>query len=229
MTEQIRGWTFQLFLDGELLSLAATDPREFEKRREARWAQFMTQAANAAGLMATFVDGEVSQHHHSATPYADAKVASLGLEAYQILRFSKQISYMKYKRDGFAVQDERTESIAKWSLFTALILAGVQIAFAITAWLGHTHTRFVPTLAATLAILLVVISAIVRTYRNALGLAEQRVRYEAKWVRLLTLRAAFDEANQIDARIRIVGEVEMLLQDELRDFLRQTRNASFVL
>jgi hypothetical protein len=48
-------------------------------------------------------------------------------------------------------------------------------------------------------------------------------------LRLVALRAAFDIAPTFEQKLRVVGDVEKVEVEELREFLRQMRRASFVL
>ena len=74
-----------------------------------------------------------------------------------------------------------------------------------------------------------VVSAVVRVYRSAMAVQVQREHYESKWVRLVALRAQFDGARSAAEKQAVMNEVEVLETEELRQFLRQMRRASFLL
>jgi hypothetical protein len=227
MTEQIRQWHFQMLLDGSLVSKAHVAPVDFENERAHRWARFMTQAPNAEGAMNSFVEAENLVLHHPVEPYSDEAVAHECFRAYVDLRFQKQLTYFKFKREYFAVRDEWSESLARWTLFSAVLLAAAQLFLTL---IGKTRIP-VPASDALFAaaIVLVILSTTLRVYRGALAVSPQRERYETKWVRLVTLRSAYDMAATAEGKLAIMKDVEIVEIEELREFLRQMRRASYLL
>jgi hypothetical protein len=229
MTERIRQWHFQLLLDGELLARARSAPREFETERTDRWMGLLALAPSAEGGFNAFVDSLSLDIAHPATESGDDRVDAEVCRAYRDLRIEKQKAYFEHKREEFAAKDDWSEGVAKWTLFTALALAAAQIAlFAVDACGGHVgHEPSVWMSAGALA--LVVVSMCVRVWRNAIGVTEQRERYESKFVRLESLRAAFEAVSTMTEKRAVMQEIECLEIEELREFLRQARKASFVL
>jgi hypothetical protein len=236
MTERMRQWHFQMLLDGALISKARSAPTVFEAERAKRWEQFMLQAPDAQGGMNSFVDAETHELHHPVEPYSNSATANEAMRAYVDLRFQKQLSYFNLKREEFKSRDEWSEALARWMIFIALLLTAGQ--FCLTAasyWNGPLdpvpESLLVPVRESlfTAAIVLVVLSAMVRVYRSAIALAPQRERYETKWVRLVGLRAAFDAATTVDKKLEVMREVEIVEIEELREFLRQMRRSSYLL
>jgi len=230
MTEQIREWHFQLLLDGSLVSKAVAAPKDFEAERDKRWTRFMAIAPSAEGAMNSFVDAENIVLHHPVQPYGDSATAEESLRAYFDLRFQKQLAYFKLMREYFAVRDDWSESIARWMIFFGLLLIAGQLALAIVRRSAETHAlhQISETLFAT-AIVLVILSATVRVYRSAVAMSPQRERYETKWIRLVTLRVAYEKAPTVQKKLEVMKEVESVEVEELREFLRQMRRASYLL
>lgn len=229
MTEQMRQWHFQLFLDGRLVSQAEAALTLFETERKRRWDAFIEQASNAEGLMHNFVDGDSVSLHHKVSAYGDSATAEQASRAYLDLRLDKQLAFFKLKREYFSVRDDWSEALARWTIFSALLVTSSQLIIAAVrrlssseVWRPASESMFAA------AMLLVVISAAVRVYRTALAVSAQRERYETKWVRLIALRATFDTAQTSDEKLRIMREVELVEVEELREFLRQMRRTSYL-
>ena len=111
-----------------------------------------------------------------------------------------------------------------------MLLSGSQIVFLFVApWPRHEAPPMLGTALATAAATLAVISLLVHVYRNAHGIPEHRERYESCFSRLVALRAAFDSAQSMSAKRALMEEVEVMLVEELRAFMRQMREASFLL
>lgn len=229
MAEQIRLWHFQSLLDGGLVSTSVSAPVAFEKERALRFSRLMSQAPTAAGVMDTFVDSESPSMHFGVTPYTAAGLGEQVFGAFADLRLSKQLAYFKHKKEEFAVRDEWSEAVAKFALFAAVILVAGQLGL----WLAHLDAvpagRAVGACMLAGALALAVVSAVVRVYRSAMAVQVQREHYESKWVRLVALRAQFDGARSAAEKQAVMNEVEVLETEELRQFLRQMRRASFLL
>jgi hypothetical protein len=230
MTEQIRQWHFQMLLDGNLVSKAYAAPVEFQAERAKRWARFMAVAPNVEGAMNSFVDADSSDLYHPIEPCRDPAAAEELLRAYVDLRFNKQMAYFKFKREYFAMRDDVSEAFARWMIFSALLVTGGQLILAI---LRVTHDvdalhRASETMFSA-AIVLVILSAIIRVYRSAIALSPQRERYDAKWVRLVALRSAYDAAPTVENKLCFMKDLEIVEGEELREFLRQMRRASYLL
>jgi hypothetical protein len=229
VSERIRQWHFQMLLDGRTVSLAHTAPEEFERIRAKRWSQFTTRLASAQGAMVSFIDGEMSETYHPVESYRDPETGQEVFRAYMDLRFQNQLAYFKFSRDKSEIRDEWSESIARWTLFSAVLLAAGQIAFVLfpTGSLERQHT--VTIWIAGASIWLVTLSTAIRVYRNATAVSQQRERYEMLWVRLVALKKTFDSATRADAKLRVMHEVELLEIEECREFLRQMSKASYLL
>jgi hypothetical protein len=229
MTERIRQWQFQLFLDGALMARAKSAPKAFEAERSRRWASFLSIAPGAEGAMNAFIDAQDLDLFHPVTHGDDPKTDEEVCRAYRDLRFQKQQAYFQHAREQFTAKDELWGAIAKWTLFTAILIAAAQLTVFALERSGRSvpHTLTIWMSAGALA--LVVVSLSVRVYRSAMGLSEQRERYESKFVRLVALRAAFEAAPTMTAKRVIMNEVERVETEELREFLRYMRKSSFVL
>jgi len=226
MTERIRQWHFQILLDGSLVSSAHKAGSEFESERDKRWAQFMTVAPNLEGAMRSFIDAESIDIHHPVMHFSDRATAEQSFRAYEDLRFQKQLSFFRLKREYFATRDDWSEAIARWLILSSLILVAGQLVVVISRHSADTPTSYSMFAA---AIVLVILSAIIRVYRSALALSSQRDRYDAKWVRLVALRTAYDRTTAVDKKLELMREVEAMEVEELREFLRQLRRASYLL
>lgn len=231
MAEQIRQWHFQMLLDGNLISKAHVSADEFEAERKKRWTQFMERAPNAEGAMNSFVDSESFSLHHPYTPYPDASTLEESLRAYSDLRFQKQLHYFRLKREEFAERDDWSESVARWTIFSALFFALVHFILAALWWRAKTgeSDSTVEGVFLVAAVLLVILSAIVRVHRSALALSPQRERYETKWVRLVAQRSAFETVPMAKDKLEIMKEVERIEIEELMEFIRQMRRATYLL
>lgn len=229
MTEQIRQWIFQSLLDGEYVSLAGASPSAFEVERERRWNELVATARIAKGAMATFVDGNLPGLHHQRTSYHDPGMAAVALRAYNDLRFDRQLAYLRVRRDSLLNLDRSTEALSRWALFTALILATVHTTLALLAFGIHPVAPAILHSCAAAALCLAVSSAMIHACRSGLAISEEYERCESKWTRLLVLQSQFRTATTVEAGLEIVSEAETTLVDELREFVRQHRNASFLL
>jgi hypothetical protein len=230
MTEQIRQWHFQMLLDGSLVSKAYAEPDDFEAERTNRWAQFMARVPSAEGAMNSFVDAESLDLHHPIKPYTDPATAEESIRAYNDLRIQKQLDYFKLKREDFAVRDEWSEAFARWTIFSALLLTAGQFILALIR--GLTKTDALDPASESIfaaAMVLVILSAVVRVYRSAVALSAQRERYDTKWVRLVALRTAWHMAGTVPKKLGLIKDVELVEVEELREFLRQMRRASYLL
>ena len=73
------------------------------------------------------------------------------------------------------------------------------------------------------------LSSVIRVYRSALAVPQQGERYETKWVRLVALQLASGTAAFLDRKLEIMKEAELTEMEEMREFLRQMRRASYIL
>jgi len=229
MTERIRQWHFQLLLDGSLVAHAKNAPKRFEDERARRWGTLMANAPSAEGALNAFIDAQDLGLAHPVTQGDEGAADDETCRAYRDLRFSKQQAYFELKREEFAMKDEWSEAVAKWTLFTALLLAGAQLVLFLIGLSGTALSHESGTVMSAAALMLVVVSAATRVYRNAIGVTEQRERYESKFVRLVGLRATFEAAPTMRAKREVMRDVELLEVEEMREFLRPMRKASFLL
>jgi hypothetical protein len=229
LTERMRQWVFQMLLDGELVSKSESSAPSFEKIRDNRWTQFVAHVPTTEGVIPSFVDGARIASYHERTTYTTEEVSKKAFQAYVDLRFTKELAYFKLKHEEFASRDEWSEAVARWTLFSAVLLAAVHMGVALAGSMGMRSSHQYGLLCAACVILLTVISTATRTYRSAIAVSEQRQRYESKWVRLLALQSAFATAVGQSSQLAILSEVEEVLAEELREFLRQMRATSYVL
>lgn len=231
LTEQMRQWHFQSLLDGHFVSLASTDPEAFAREREDRWARFQQRAHAHEGARETFTDAEVYESWHTARPYpkGDPTILAEVFRAYADLRFDWQKSYFKLKREVFARRDEWTEGLARWALFTAVVLAAGKISLLVAPALHAYVSEGTALAVSAFAVTLAIVSAALRVYRSAEGLSAQRELYESKWIRLITLEQSFRSARSSAEKLRVMRDVEVVEVEELREFLRICRRSSYVL
>lgn len=229
VTEQLRLWQFQSLLDGEYAALAARAPADFEQDRARRFARLESQLVGAEGAMNSLVDSESSDLHFRVTPCPDTPLADELTRAYQDLRIFKQLAYFKLKKEQLADADEWTEGLAKYSLFTALLLSLGQVLLAATGAEAGGPWGVVAASAMAGALAMAVLSAGVRVYRAATAVAQQREHYESKWVRLVALQAEFGAAATPVQRLAVMQRFELVELEELRQFLRLMRRSSYLL
>jgi len=229
LTERMRQWVFQTLLDGEFVSRTESDQPSFDEIRDIRWAQFMAQVPTAEGAIPSFVEGARIASYHERTIYTSEEVSAKAFQAFVDLRFAKELAYFKFKYDEFASRDDWSEAVARWTLFSAVILAAVHMGAALGGSMEMPNSHQYGVLCAACVILLTLISTATRTYRSAIGVSEQRQRYESKWVRLVALQSSFTSATGQRSKLAILAEVEEILAEELREFLRQMRATSYVL
>jgi len=229
VTESIRQWHFQLLLDGGLMTLASAGTGRFEEERTRRWNQFTASIEAAEGRMSSFVEGESTNRSFQSALAADSQIAEETCTAYRDLRFDRQLAYFRVKREHFAEYDEWSEAVAKWTLLTAVLMSAVQAGLALFEMTGGDVSHGLGAAVAAMAIWLVIVNATVRVYRNAMRLSEQRERYDGRWLQMVMLKNVFDQALGSEERVRAMRAVEDLSVDELREFLRQMRRASFLL
>lgn len=230
MSERIRQWHFQVLLDGALVRRAKRDPRAFEEERAKRWSRFMSSAPTAEGGANAFLEGQELGLYHAVTEGGDGATDADVCRAYVDLRFDKQQAYFQHKREEYKALENSTEAVATWTLGSALVLSAAQLVLFLVARCDVGELPHVAgTALSTTAGLLIVLSLVVHVYRSAHGIPQHRERYESCFLRLIALRAAFDSAPAMDARRALVAEVEATLVEEMRGFLRQMRETSFLL
>ncbi|MGE3109098.1 MAG: hypothetical protein AB7G11_09700 [Phycisphaerales bacterium] len=228
LAELIRCWHFELLLDGETVSKASTSFAEFDDIRKQRWARLMQKRGAVEGTMSSFADGSEMEGAHPVTPYTDGAIAEAVFRTYADLRLGVQLSYFQFVRARYAARDEWSESVARWTLFSAVLLsAGQLVTMAIEAGGTVIPEWLEPTLPAT-ALLLVVISALVRVYRQALAIAEHRARYDEHWIRLVGLKSRFEAARRASDKLETMHQVETLLIEELRQVLRVIHKTNYL-
>jgi hypothetical protein len=225
LTETIRQWHFQMFLDGQLMTQAFADPAKFQAELAIRWARLMNRAATAKGEMDSVLLSDAAELQHPLKPYGDAQTAEEAMRAYSDLRINKQLSYFTVSKEVFVAHDGVSESLARWFLVSALLLAAAQLV--LLKYAEPAHAARVILFASAIAC--VIFTAVIRVYRSALAVPQQRERYETKWVRLVALQSAFDTAASSEKKLEIMKEAELTEMEEMREFLRQMRRASYIL
>jgi|SRR3984885_10616566 len=229
LTESIRQWHFQMFLDGELMTQAFADPAKFQAELTIRWARLMNRAATARGEMDSVLSSDAAELQHPLKPYGDPQTAEEAMRAYSDLRINKQLSYFTVSKEKFVAHDDLSETLARWFLVSALLLAAAQLALLHYAKTETTAVHAARVILFACALACVIFTAVIRVYRSALAVPQQRERYETKWVRLVALQSAFDTAAFLERKLEIMKEAELTEMEEMREFLRQMRRASYIL
>jgi hypothetical protein len=75
----------------------------------------------------------------------------------------------------------------------------------------------------------VIVALAARTFEEGLQPTREVERYTAYRARLGRLLYQFDEATSVSERVRIMTEVERLVYQEMREFLKTNYEARFVL
>jgi hypothetical protein len=157
----------------------------------------------------------------------DAGLARQILEAYRALRLEFQAGYFSLKRQMLHTIDIWTNSIAKFSLLAAGVLALVEVILLLRHEAGHESK--VGWFIAALALSAALVSAAVRVVRSAKAISEESERYTSKWVVLKILaerlRREADPQEQLDCMI----ETERVCVEELREFIRTFNKADYLL
>jgi hypothetical protein len=225
--ERMRQWHFELFLDGALVSKLTQDAAGFVAERDLRWSAFLHDLRAGPGLMGTFLHSDDYPIAHHTTSYTNDAVADEVFTIYSKLRFEWQLSYFRCQADTFAETDNWTEAAARWTLVAAAIVPLAQLALYGMRGDGAVETAIA--VLPPLALLLALVSAVIRVLRSARAYSEERERYLSKWTRALALKAAFDAATERAGRLAVMEEFEKVAIDELRGFLRTMERASYLL
>jgi hypothetical protein len=82
---------------------------------------------------------------------------------------------------------------------------------------------------AGLALSFAIISAGIRVYRGAVMIVEERERYHAKQAHLKRIRDRLITETEADKILSLIYEAETVCSEELQDFVRTLRRATYFL
>ena len=250
MTERLRQFQFQtlVFRIPTILRCAASpkfDP-QFGKARERWFSAFKLEHVDhlPAKLKEVLDDDSEEQfllHDSDAldgVPASDPLLAEL-FAAYRLLRIRHQILYANFKLGGDSLNFPRKQ---------VSLLSGVSLICILLVFFAHfavsisSVSRLLPSDAIAnglaflrgtsvhiLIIWTVIVALAARTFEEGLQPTREVERYTAYRARLGRLLYHFDEATSVSERVRIMTEVERLVYQEMREFLKTNYEARFVL
>jgi hypothetical protein len=160
--------------------------------------------------------------------------------AYRLLRIKHQIQYANYKLggDGLDFPGKQVSLLTRTSLICILIIFLMHFGFSIYNAVDFWNQRsFASDPQASvwnivfhvLVIWTVIIALAARAFEEGLQPTREVERYTAYKARLERLLYHFDHASSLPDRVRLMTEVERLVYQEMRDFLKTNYEARFVL
>jgi hypothetical protein len=250
MTERLRQFQFQtlVFRIPTILHCAASPKfdAQFGKARERWFSTFKMEHVDhlPAKLKEVLDDDSEEQfqlHDGDAldgVPASDPLLTEL-FSAYRLLRIRHQILYANFKLGGDSLDFPRKQ---------VSLLSGVSLICILLVFFAHfavsisSVSRLLPYEAVTnglafmrgtsvhvLIIWTVIVALAARTFEEGLQPTREVERYTAYRARLGRLLYHFDQASSVAERVRIMTEVERLVYQEMREFLKTNYEARFVL
>jgi hypothetical protein len=254
MTERLRQFQFQTLVahvTSILDSTAAPEKKqEFYAARERWFSAFQIEYGGrlSAKLKEVFDDEAEEQFmlHTVESPERVAERKSILDElfsAYKLMRIKHQIKYANYKlgADSLSLPRRQVALLSAVSLMCILFVFfahfGISIAVSMPYvqrllpsatmpdWLRHAQSPWVH----VVVIWIVIIALAARTFEEGLQPTREVERYTAYTARLARLLLHFDETHDVAEKVRIMTEVERLVYQEMRGFLKTNYQARFVL
>jgi hypothetical protein len=251
MTERLRQFQFQtlVFRIPTILRCAAAPKfdAQFGKARERWFSTFKIEHVDhlPAKLKEVLDDDSEEQFQlHGGGDALDGVATSNPLlaelfAAYRLLRIRHQILYANFKLGGDSLNFPRKQ---------VSLLSGVSLICILLVFFAHfavsisSVSRLLPyeavadglsfmrgTSVHVLIIWTVIVALAARTFEEGLQPTREVERYTAYRARLGRLLYHFDEAANVPERVRIMTEVERLVYQEMREFLKTNFEARFVL
>lgn len=249
MTERLRQWQFQLLVrkGGEIEALLASPnpagQQAFEASRKRWFAEFLQEHEGKLEAQFTLLAKDPDDFSsdwllNPPTPYS-ATSASLPhvFEAYHRLRFKHQLNYAAHKLSDS--KDKPLWEFLKWPVVrqeaairgvvsTCFFLAlGCSAAVILNGYFDF-KPHYAPLLgSATLVI--AVVGVAFRTIQEGLGISKDIERYRDYRGKVRRLMFYFENTTDQQKRLDLMEEMELVVVDELRGFLRTHSEAAFLL
>lgn len=227
ITERLRQWKFQQLLDGSFVALQESNPDLFEEELRARWVKAKFTIFEMPGTMNDFVNAEGFELFVQPSVCKDPGLAQQIIEAYRYFRLDYQARYFSLKKEMLQTLDVWTNSIAKFSLLLAGLLAlGEAILLLVH---GAEQESILSWLMGAFALTAALISAAVRVARSAKAISEETERYTSKWVLLKILADRFRKESDPIKQLEYMAETERICVEELREFIRTFNKSDYLL
>lgn len=226
--ELLRQIHFRVLLDGRRLESHAMHPESLARIHNPKLGD-LDQYMNGGSVTCDwFMSSLITDLEVSPSLASDAATQEKYFELYRELRIRWQAKYFLASRDRLAFQDEVSETIARCTIFGAVLVATAELAALLRDSGGvSTSTKLFPLLAVT-AIILAVLSAVLRVFRSASGISERREHYEVFSQHIRRLETAFDVVQTPREKLEIMRTVELTLIEELRGFLRIAHKSNYL-
>jgi hypothetical protein len=242
--ERLRQWHFQVFLDGQLMSLLSSQPEEFRKEIDRRWAVLEQGLRDGFGMMSSFVHhgSRDEDFFHQPSKYTDLKIAGLVIGAMSVLRFGHEHRFGQRKVEpvgetiGLTLQERASFSsaLASGALAGAVIVAALGFLNSLAIMYPALKLLSVETL--TLgrilggsALILAVISAATRAYRTGYTMPDEADSYAEFCNRAQECKAVLESSASEVEKFRQLERLEEECVLELRRFLKMKMHATFIL
>jgi len=234
--ERLRHWQFQMFLDGNLVSMG--DHAAQASIINTRLKNFDQSHQHLQGSSADYMHRPASPENllHPYTPYSDVTVANEVFAALKTIRFEHQSQFAKGKgRDaaaphhiGLSEHYHWSETFARLSLVGAVSIAVIQLVL-MCLQTKEMETEFHNAHSAltACALLLVAVSATARAYRTGLTLPEELESYEDYASHVEMLRTRLESADNARKQ-ELLKELELEAERELQRFIRMKSKATFL-
>jgi hypothetical protein len=250
MTERLRQFQFQtlVFRLPTILGCVANSEVQdkFYQARDRWFSSFKIEyvdrlPAKLDEVLDDDIEEQFALHRNDAVEAVDGNQPILDelFSAYRLLRIKHQIQYANYKLadDSYSLPRKQVSLLSGISLACILLIFVAHFAVSI-AFLGElvpfaseanglvlAHSDSIHVL-----IIWIVIAALAaRTFEEGLQPTREVERYTAYKARLGRLLYHFDEASNLAERLRIMTEVERVVYQEMRGFLKTNHEARFVL
>jgi hypothetical protein len=247
MTERLRQWHFQLLVckGSEIDSfLNQHTPISLEAFRSSRKIWFDDFLHEYAGKLDSRMDSLTSDPDfasdwlHSRTAYTPNSSALKMISApYLRLRINHQYDYATHKLSE--TTDHPFWQFLKWPLLRqdSAIRSAVSFCFvvALLSSVGIIFNRYFdvkPNLDLYLdiaAMVTAILGVAFRTVQEGLGITRDIERYRDYRGKVRRLLLFFENTEDLQQRLQLMQEMELMVVDELRSFLRTHRGANFVL
>jgi hypothetical protein len=254
MTERLRQFQFQIlvFHIPTILSCASQPDfaSRFGKARDRWYSTFnMEHAEHLSAKLKEVLDDDADEQYQLHVADAAENTPGSGsvldeiFAAYKLLRIKHQILYANYKLggDGFDFPRRQVSILSGISLICILFVFFAHFAVSISVvsqwlpqWLLFQTVKDVLTyvLGVPLHVLIiwtVIFALAARTFEEGLQPTREVERYTAYRARLGHLLHNFDGASNLSERILLMTQVEQLIYQEMREFLKTNYKARFVL
>jgi hypothetical protein len=254
MTERLRQFQFQIlvFHIPTILSCASQPDfaSRFGKARDRWYSTFkMEHTEHLSAMLKLVLDDDADEQYQLHVADAPENTPESGpvmdevFAAYKLLRIKHQMLYANYKLggDGFDFPRRQVSILSGISLICILFVFFAHFAVSISVvsqwlpqWLLFQTVKDVLTyvLGVPLHVLIiwtVIFALAARTFEEGLQPTREVERYTAYRARLGHLLHHFDGASNLSERILLMTQVEQLIYQEMREFLKTNYKAQFVL